>query len=155
MTDLVAIPSSHDLKTKFPGGSGGFSDGSVVCIRRTLSATAVLIGPSAGKTWRALPDPSGDSETSGSILALNFDLSVNATVESAIVLADGTVPSPSIVTDVVAFSTAGLLSGNGAIESGMVFSADMKLRFRLIAPLPTKRVLLTAIFVEYDMPKTL
>ncbi len=157
MTDLVAIPNAHDLKTKFPGGSGGFSDGSIVCIRRTLTSAVTSIGPPEGKTWRFIPQPANGIDESEGAYVFNFDGAVGADVESSLELEDGTVVAATVATDTIAADTVATLSLGMFIVmgGGQLLTADMKLRFRLTGTLPTARVMLAALLVEYDMPKAL
>ncbi len=141
LSDVRAVISFHDAKKKRNGG-GGLSDGGLAQVRQSLSTQSVLIGPSKGKAWQAVPGSAEEAEMG--LFVVNFD-SVDAHVEIFLVLEDEVTEIPQAI-ETVADLTA------GPIELPTMLAYPMKLRVKL-SEAHTDRVLLAGMFTEFDLPK--
>jgi len=157
---VTVFPSFHDLK-KSVAHEGGFSDGGVVCISATLTSSGVEIAPRAGTALSGYSTPAGDAaliDTNASALVMNFDPVNPAVVEAYVIFEDGT--SALLQTFIVPPNTPAGMGTFPLPLFGTIITYPNKLRLKLgPAPvsfaLPTQRVLLKAVAVEFDKPADL
>ena len=155
---ITVFPAFHDLKKKV-AHEGGFSDGGVVCISKTLTPAGIDIAPAKGTALGGFSLPHGTGQvpegidTNPCALVMNFDPINPATVETYIVFEDGS----TFLLDSSTVPAAGVLP---LPVFGTIITYPNKLRIKLGTPqsgytMPTKRVLLKGSLVEYDKPADL
>lgn len=154
--NLLLIPSFNDLKKKSSGG-GGFSDGGVLCMRKTLGAQAyVEIGPPPGVAWGGF-NAQGDADNARSVAGVNFDTVSNVLVDEYFVAADGTQTHVGATPLAPKPGVGCVAAVSDYFSQGNILAFPNKLRYRLSQfqqdPLPTARVLLRVDVVEFDLPK--
>lgn len=167
MPTVNVLLAFNDLKKKSSGG-GGFSDGGVLCERRTLSAQPVELGPPPGVAWGGFT-ASGFPTTAPSVQAINFDPAISVGVEEYFVFADGTQKLVGVTQVGVNLSDTDASLNASAVQAcskylsnGGVLAYPNKLRYKLVlgtggespeTTLPTQRVLLHFDVQEFDIPK--
>lgn len=152
MTDIIAMTNYADLKSKKGGGTGGFSDGNVVSLSKTIPPNgSVTFGPSAGKAWGG----AGYAED-GNQHAANFDAAIDADVDLVFVEEDGTetlLEQRTIASGAPAVIDAYFDTFQDKLN---VVAYPNKIRLKPTAggtfP-PAARVLYKGTFIEYDLPK--
>lgn len=152
---VTAFPAFLDLKKKV-AHEGGFSDGGVVCISKTLTTAGIEIAPTPGTALGGFSTPAGAAnpptwiDANASAMVVNNN-SETVGMEASVVFEDG---SSAVL------ETYDIPPGISPIPLfGLIMTYPNKMRLKLVpygtAPLPTKRVLFKAALVEFDKPADL